>query len=141
MADFEKVGLLTVREKRILLCRKKHGTKLLIVPGGCYEAGESAEECLDREIREELGEVRTGPLEYIGTYFDQAAIADHKPPKTVSVELYLGDLIGEPSANSEIKELVWFGPSDDRTQLSPSLKNKIVPDLIDRGILPWPRRG
>ena len=45
-ADFEKAGLLTVREGRVLLCRKKHTTSLLILPGGVKEAGETAEDCL-----------------------------------------------------------------------------------------------
>ena len=37
MADYDKVGLLTVRDGRILLCRKRHSTSLLILPGGCRE--------------------------------------------------------------------------------------------------------
>jgi ADP-ribose pyrophosphatase YjhB (NUDIX family) len=53
--DFDKVGLLAVRDGKILLCRKKHTTSLLILPGGCREAGESATDCLSRELREELG--------------------------------------------------------------------------------------
>lgn len=32
--DFDKVGLLAVRDGKILLCRKKHATSLLILPGG-----------------------------------------------------------------------------------------------------------
>ena len=55
MADYDKVGLLVVRDGRILLCRKKHTTSLLILPGGCREAGESSAGCLLREIHEELG--------------------------------------------------------------------------------------
>jgi 8-oxo-dGTP diphosphatase len=134
MADYEKVGLLTIRDNRILLCRKKHTTSLLITPGGCYEPGESAAQCLARELREELGEVGTGPVEYVGTYSDRAA---GSVPKTVRVELYRADLIGEPAPHSEIKELVWFGEADDLAQLSPSLRNRILPDLIARGILNW----
>ena len=29
----DKVGLLTIRDGRVLLCRKKRGTSLLILPG------------------------------------------------------------------------------------------------------------
>lgn len=41
MADYEKVGLLVIREKdkAVLLCRK-HGLRALILPGGCMEPGE-----------------------------------------------------------------------------------------------------
>src|SRR5580704_12288998 len=72
-ADYQKVALLAIRDSRILLCRKKHTTALLILPGGCYEPGESAGECLNRELREELGEVQIDIAEYVGTYTDVAA--------------------------------------------------------------------
>jgi 8-oxo-dGTP diphosphatase len=137
MADYDKVGLLTIREGKILLCRKKHTTALLILPGGRREPGETSIECLVRELHEELGDVNAHSLEYLGTYTDRAAGSESGPPKTVQIELYRGELIGEPQAHAEIKELVWFGPHDVRTQLSPSLANKILPDLISRGILSW----
>jgi ADP-ribose pyrophosphatase YjhB (NUDIX family) len=133
--DYDKVGLLVIRGGCILLCRKKHTTALLILPGGCFEPGETASQCLDRELREELGHVRVDNLEFVGIYSDVAAGTG--PPKTVRVELYRGLLAGDPAPHSEIKELVWFGEQDDRGQLSPSLVNKILPDLITRGILAW----
>ena len=132
--DYDKVGLLTVRDGRILLCRKKHTTSLLILPGGCYEEGECASECLNRELREELGNVRIDEADYVGTYMDVAA---GPSGKTVRIELYRADLIGDPVPHAEIRELVWFGRDDDRAQLSPSIVNKILPDLIGRGILAW----
>jgi 8-oxo-dGTP diphosphatase len=132
--DYDKVALLAVRDNRILLCRKRHTTALLILPGGCFEPRESAAECLNRELREELGEVRIESVEYIGTYTDRAA---GDQPKTVRIELYRAELVGDPAPHSEIKELVWFGEHDDRAQLAPSLVNKILPDLIARGILGW----
>lgn len=136
MADYNKVGLLTAREGRILLCRKKHGTKLLILPGGCLENGETEEACLRREIREELGPVPLGALEYIGAYRDTAA---GDPSKIVQIALYRGDIDGDPQPHSEIAELIWFGPGDDYALLSPSIVNKILPDLIARRILNWTR--
>jgi 8-oxo-dGTP diphosphatase len=132
--DYDKVGLLAIRDGRVLLCRKKHTTALLILPGGCFEPGETAAQCLDRELREELGDVRIDNLDYVGTYSDHAAGSDGK---TVRIELYRAELIGDPEPRSEIKELVWFGESDDRGQLAPSLVNKILPDLLARGILAW----
>jgi ADP-ribose pyrophosphatase YjhB (NUDIX family) len=132
--DYDKVALLAIRDNRILLCRKKHTTALLILPGGCFEPGESAAQCLNRELREELGDVRIEGVEFVGTYADRAA---GDQTKTVRIELYSAELIGDPAPHSEIKELVWFGTDDDRGQLAPSLVNKILPDLIARGILAW----
>lgn len=132
--DYDKVGLLVIRGNRILLCRKKHTTARLILPGGCFEPGESAAQCLNRELREELGDVRTEGVEYLGTYTDRAAGTQ---PKTVRIELYRAELIGDPAPHSEIRELIWFGEHDDREQLAPSLVNRILPDLIARGVLAW----
>jgi len=135
--DFDKVGLLAVRDGKILLCRKKHTTSLLILPGGCREPGESAIACLSRELREELGDVVVGAVELIGVYRDRAAGSESGQPKTVRIELYRGELIGEPVACSEISEIVWFGERDDRDRVAPSIARKILPDLLARGILPW----
>jgi 8-oxo-dGTP pyrophosphatase MutT (NUDIX family) len=131
VADFHKAGLLVIRDGRILLCRKNRGKQLLILPGGKFEPGETAMDCLTREIREELGDVSVRGAVHIGTY--EHAAADHG--KTVRIELYRGELAGEPAACSEIAELVWFDPASGLTQVSPSLREVILPDLARRGIL------
>ena len=135
--DFDKIGFLALRAGRILLCRKKQGTSLLILPGGCREPGESALDCLSRELREELGDVVASGVELVGVYTDRAAGSETAQPKTVRIELYRAELIGEPVARSEIAELVWFGERDDCVRLAPSIAHKILPDLLARGILPW----
>jgi 8-oxo-dGTP diphosphatase len=130
----DKVGLLLIRDGKVLLCRKKRGTPLLILPGGKREAGESSLECLARELREELGDVRAVSPELTGVYMHTAA---GDAGKIVRIELYRAELEGEARAQSEIGELVWFGATDDRTLLAPSLAEMIFPDLIARGILTW----
>jgi NADH pyrophosphatase NudC (nudix superfamily) len=96
------------------------------------EPGESWEECLRREVAEELAGVTLGAVERLGRYESPAAVAG----KTVAVELFQGELTGEPRAASEIRELVWFGAEDGAELLAPSLRETIFPDLARRGLLP-----
>lgn len=131
MADITKAGLLVVRESKILLCRKKRSTSLLILPGGRVEPGETPIKCLYREVEEELGGAQLGSASYLATYTDQAA---GDPDKTVEILLYTGELRGDPNPSSEIGELVWFSKENDWSQLAPSLRNKILPDLERRGL-------
>jgi 8-oxo-dGTP diphosphatase len=132
MADYHKAGLLYLKDGRILLCRKKHTTSLLILPGGKAKPGETAEECLSRECREELGEVEVSNLHFLGDYESSAA---GENGKTVKIQLYAGQLTGTPAAHSEIEEIVWFGPGDDAALLAPSLRDVIFPDLRRRGLI------
>lgn len=141
MADYHKIGLITLRSGQLLLCRKRYGTSKWILPGGCIESGETPETCLRRELHEELGDVSVSALEYLGVYEDRAAHDNPDIIKTVEIQLYRGELHGAPSPASEIAELTWFGPESPEETLSPILRNKILPDLIRRGILPWTRRS
>src|SRR5262249_24346946 len=115
----------------------KHTTALLILPGGRREPGESSMDTLEREVREELGGARVASTTLLGLYRDVAAGGPGEPVKTVEIELYQGELAGEPVASSEIRELVWFGPGDDGGLVASSIANQILPDLIRRGILDW----
>jgi 8-oxo-dGTP diphosphatase len=132
MKRIHKAGLLYSQDGRILLCRKKRSTSLLILPGGKLEKGETAEECLRRECHEELGDVEIDQLSHLGTYESLAAGDENK---IVKIELFSGELRGTPIAHAEIKELMWFGPRDDAGLLAPSLRYVIFPDLRRRGLL------
>lgn len=131
MEHIYKAGLLHTKDRRVLLCRKKKSTSLLILPGGKLEGSETAEECLRRECREELGDVELANLQHLGQYESPAA---GREDQIVHIELFAGELIGTAEPHSEIKELVWFGPEDDAALLAPSLRNVILPDLRRRGL-------
>ncbi len=119
------------------MCRKNHFTSKLILPGGRVEPGENALQCLERELREELGEVTAVAPEYLGTYTDIAHSDDPSIVKTLEMALYTGGIQGEPEPHSEIIELIWFGKESDENDLTPIFIRKILPDLKARGILTW----
>ena len=137
MAYYNKIGLLVLNNEntKFLVCEKdsKNVTSDYIMPGGqFFEA--SVEECLKNEVKEELDcEVDFGSLEYIGEYNDVAA---GRPDREVSIKLYKGNLIGIPKPSTEIKYIHWIGRGDQsNVRVSPIIRNKIIPDLIKRGML------
>lgn len=116
-----KIGLAAVENNKLLLVKKK-GLAQLIMPGGKIEAGETPEECIRREIKEELdSEVKD--LKFLGKFADKASGSND----VVSIELYAGKITGKIKACNEIESVVWFSGGEE--ELSPIVKNKILPFL------------
>jgi 8-oxo-dGTP pyrophosphatase MutT (NUDIX family) len=143
MAYYNKIGLLVLNKEQdlFLVCEKdpNNVTADYIMPGGQIgdeEAalGESEQDCLAREIEEELScKIDRKSLKYITEYIDVAA---GRPDRNVSIKLYQGKLIGEPRPTSEIKQLHWIGKKDlTNMRVSPIIRNKIIPDLMKKKIL------
>jgi 8-oxo-dGTP pyrophosphatase MutT (NUDIX family) len=136
MAYFNKIGLLYLNDdqSKFLVCEKNNFTSDFIMPGGQIDDGENDEECLVREIKEELDvDTDKTSLVFIKEYVDVAA---GDPTKDISIKLYQGKIIGEPKPSAEIIKSHWVGKDDlSHPRLSPIIKNKILPDLIAKNIL------
>lgn len=135
MAYYNKVGLLILSpdQKKFLVC-EKGSLPNFIMPGGKIEKGEADIDCLRREINEELGvKFDEASLKLVGEYRDLAAGATGQD---IKITLYQAKVIGEPKPRAEIKSIYWIGKDDfNNPKQSPIIKNKIIPDLIKRGIL------
>eukprot|EP00547_Thalassionema_nitzschioides_P000629 CAMPEP_0194212626 /NCGR_PEP_ID=MMETSP0156-20130528/12670_1 /TAXON_ID=33649 /ORGANISM="Thalassionema nitzschioides, Strain L26-B" /LENGTH=134 /DNA_ID=CAMNT_0038940497 /DNA_START=87 /DNA_END=491 /DNA_ORIENTATION=- len=134
MAFIDKLALVLVRNRQQLVVRSK-GKTAFFTPGGKREKGESDEQALCRECKEEL----TIDLvkESIAPYGVFEAQAFGKPTGTmVRMTCYTADdFLGELQPNEEVEELRWVKSDFSREKLTVTgemilddLKRK---DLID----------
>ncbi len=115
MNEIDKLAWLYLKEGKLLVAKSK-GKNLYYVPGGKREAGESDEQALMREIKEELSvDLIPSTIKYAGIFKSQA---DEKNSGiTVKMTCYFADYTGKLQADSEIDELAWLGYKE-RTQCS-----------------------
>ncbi len=126
-----KPALLVIRNKKLLVVREG-GSDFWLTPGGAPENNENNEQCLRREIGEELGaEIDRKTLRYFGEFAD---IAAHEANTVVHISAYLGDVIGEIKPSMEVEEIAWIG-ENTTLLLSAIIKNKILPKLVEKGLV------
>lgn len=121
-------GLALVRDGALLVVRKR-GTARYMLPGGKYETGESALDCLRRELDEELGvDIGALGLAPLGQF---AAPAANEPGRTVLSSVFRAAWTGEttPAPRSEIEAVAWRPLAEDGEDLAPLLRLHVLPLL------------
>lgn len=99
---------LIVREGHYLIARRKAGTHLgglWEFPGGKRERGESLEDCLRRELREELGVDVTPPLHV-------RVIRHDYQEKTVELHFFRCTISRGEASALDCEEVRWVTPSE-----------------------------
>ena len=120
-----------VDDRRLLLVSKSAAPRVFYLPGGKPDDGESASECIRRELREELG-TEPASLEYLETVHAVAAL--ERVPMAMDVFLATLDAAPEPAA--EIATLAWYADgSPFAGELAPAVLGGVLPSLRRRSLL------
>lgn len=131
MKTIKKYAAVICRAGQILLVRKK-GTAMFISPGGKPEAGETKEECLERELNEEL-DVSLVSAEYFGTFTRKSAFEE----TLVEIDVDIVKIFGQPKPRSEIEEIAWIDGEHlaNGMAVGSIFAIDVIPSLIRGGVV------
>jgi 8-oxo-dGTP diphosphatase len=120
-----------IENDRLLLVSKTAAPRVFYLPGGKPEDGETATECIRRELREELG-AEPASLEFLETV--RAVAALERVPMTLDV--FLAKLDGVPAPAAEIASVAWYTDGTPFAgQLAPAIVGGVLPTLRRRSLL------
>jgi len=106
----DKIAWIEIENGKILSTRSKGKSKYYI-PGGKREVGETDQETLIREIREELSvKIEPSSIQAVGVF--QAQADGHKEGVEVKMTCYKADYLGKLEVSHEIEEIRWLNYKD-----------------------------
>lgn len=127
----DKLAFIEIRDRKVLeTC--SFGKDKWYIPGGKREEGESDQEALSREMKEELlVDLIPETIKHYGTFEAQA----HGKPEGTMVRMtcYTADYKGTLSPSAEVEKLDWFDYSK-RNEVSP-VDQLIFDDLRAKGLI------
>jgi 8-oxo-dGTP diphosphatase len=112
----DKLAWISIENRHLLSTRSK-GKDTYYIPGGKREAGETDQEALLREVKEEL-DIHLHPQTI--TFFGQFEAQAHGKPEGTLVRMlcYTAEFSGAIRAAAEIEEVLWLQYAD-RERSSP----------------------
>ncbi len=134
MKTIHKIAAMVIKNNKFLMVRKT-GKEIWTNLGGKPEAGETKEEALLREIKEEL-DCEAEIVKYLGEFENKAALDD----AIIHLSVYQVKLIGEPKiSDDELEEFKYISKEDieNGIKLPLSITEQILPYCIKNKLLNW----
>lgn len=127
-ADIHKAAGILLKDKKLLV-EKSENKDFFIAPGGSIEQGETSQQTLVRELREEFRiKVAEEDLEEFGTFTADAA---GQPGRVVEMKVFMvKNWIGEPTPDHEVERILWIDsniPSD--IKVGSIFEHEVIPRL------------
>lgn len=120
MKMIDKIAWIYIEDKKVL-CTRSKGKEKYYSPGGKREQGETDEETLIREVKEEVSvDIKKDTIQYYGTFEAQA---DGKEEGViVKMTCYTAEYEGDLQPSSEVEEINFLDTSDmDKISLAGKL--------------------
>jgi 8-oxo-dGTP diphosphatase len=127
----DKLAYIYIKDGKLLITLS-HGKDTWYIPGGKRETGESDQQALAREVKEELDvDIVAATIKHYGTFEAQA----HGKPEGTVVRMtcYTANFTGELKATTEIEKIDFFDYA--QKGLSSPVDHLIFDDLHDKGFL------
>ena len=114
---------IVLNAKQQLLLVRKHNTRFFMQVGGKLEPDEAPEQCILREIAEEIG-CQAKIVQAVGRFETAAA---NEPDHLLVSHVFQVELDSEPQIAAEIAELKWIDLDDQTTPLAPLTREIVLP--------------
>lgn len=128
MAEIKiRAGAIIIKNNRLLLVSAGE-RKEFWSPGGKIEKSETDEDCLKRELLEEIG-VQLISFKFYKEYMKESFYYDY----IIKSRMYLVSIKGEPKPCSEVIRIHWLSKEEFEKQqipIIPIINEELIPDLI-----------
>lgn len=134
MKTIHKSAAIAIEDNKFLVVRKK-GKHIWTSLGGRVEPGETEQQCLLREIKEEIN-CSADIIKKLGDFEDKAVFDD----ATIRVSAFLVQLKGQPNLiDPELEDYRWINKDykQENIKLGSILEKHVIPYLIEYKLLNW----